>query len=338
MSDNIRRREFLRQIGAGVVGGTVVPALLRAQDKPASTQPATQSAVGTIRDLPTRRFGRIGLQLPVLSFGTAAMGHAFYEPDAFEEVVSAALAAGIRYIDTAPIYDVAEERLGAMMNRIRKDIFLVTKSHGRSRDEVLRDNEVSLKRLKTDHVDLAHLHNVGEITREQAIGKGGALDGLLDLKRQGIVRHIGCTGHLRPGRFIPVIETGAIEVLMVAMNFVDHHTYNFEEKVLPTARKHDCAIIAMKVYGGVTGGWDGYKNRRPGRLISDEDRQDAIDYALSIPGLATMVIGFKSLQELRLTIQSVRNHRPLEGLRREAVLAKGARLAKDWGEHFGPVV
>ena len=106
MIENIGRRELLRQIGAGVVGGTVVPALLRAGDNPASTQPATQSAVGTIRDLPTRRFGRIGLQLPVLSFGTAAMGHAFYEPDAFEEVVSAALAEGltVRQLDYRPRY------------------------------------------------------------------------------------------------------------------------------------------------------------------------------------------------------------------------------------------
>jgi len=316
-----------------MVAGTVAPALLRAAGQPASTQ----SAVGSIRDLPTRRFGRIGLQMPVLGFGTAAMGHAFYEPEPFEEVVNAALAAGIRYFDTAPIYDVAEERLGAMMSRIRKDIFLVTKTHARTSDEARRDLEASLKRLKTDHVDLAHLHNVGEIATEQAIGKGGGLEGLLELKRQGVVRHIGCTGHLRPARFIPVIETGQIEVLMVAMNFVDRNTYKFEEKVLPTARKHDCAIIAMKVYGGVTGSWDGYKNRRPGRLVGDADRQDAVDYALSIPGLTMVIVGFKSLEELRLTIQAVRNFRPLEGPRRDAVLAKGARLAKQWGDHFGPV-
>ena len=309
------------------------PSLLRAASQPASTQ----SAVGSIRDLPTRPFGKLGIQVPVLSFGTAAMGHAFYEPGPFEEVVNAALAAGIRYFDTAPIYDVAEERLGAMMSRIRKDIFLATKTHAQTRDESFRDVEASLKRLKTDYVDLCHLHNVGQITTEQAIGKGGGLEGLLELKRQGVVRHIGCTGHLKPARFIPVIETGQIEVLMVAMNFVDRHTYGFEEKVLPTARKHGCAIIAMKVYGGVTGSWDGYKKLRPGRLVGDADRQDAVDYALSIPGVSTLVMGFKSLEELRLTIHAVRNHKPLEGPRRDAVLAKGARLAKEWGEHFGPV-
>jgi len=333
MSRNMRRREFLRQVGAGVVAGAVGPSLLRAAD----SRPSSQPSVGSIRDLPMRPFGQLAPKTPVLGFGTAAMGHAFYEPEPFEEVIRAALSAGLRLFDTAPNYDVAEERLGAMMDRIRKDIFLVTKTRGRSRDETLRGVEGSLKRLRTDYVDLCHLHNVGEFEPEAMIGKGGSLDGLLELKEQKVIRHIGCTGHLRPGRFIQVIETGHIEAIMVAMNFVDCHTYPFQEQVLPVARKHGCAIMAMKVYGGVTGSWDGYRKRRPGRLVGDADRQDAVDYALSIPGASALVMGFKSLEELRLTIQAVRNYKPLEGPHRQAVLAKGARLAQEWGEHFGPV-
>ena len=191
--------------------------------------------------------------------------------------------------------------------------------------------------LGVDYVDLCHIHNVGDYETEQAIGKNGCLAGLLDAKKRGLIKHIGCTGHLRPQRFIPVLETGEIDVLMCAMNFVDHHTYNFEDKVLPVARKHNCGIIAMKVYGGVTGSWDGYKKRRPGRLVSDEHRQDTFDYSLSIPGLATCVVGMKTLEELRLAIQAVRNFRPLEGERRTAVLAKGAAMAREWVDHLGPV-
>jgi predicted aldo/keto reductase-like oxidoreductase len=123
----------------------------------------------------------------------------------------------------------------------------------------------------------------------------------------------------------------------VTMNFVDRNIYGFEDKVLPAARKHDCAIVCMKVYGGVTGRWDGYRKLRPGRLVGDEHRQDAIDYALSIPDVATLVVGMKSLEEVRLTIQAVRNHQPLEGARREAVLAKGVELAREWGDRLGPV-
>jgi hypothetical protein len=333
MTHDLHRREFLRRVGAGAVAGAIAPGMLRAQE----TQPARSAPVGTIKDLPTRRLGRIDIQVPLLSFGTAPMGHALYDQEPFEEVINAAVDAGIRYLDTARIYDVAEERLAPILAKQRDRVFLVTKVWTKTRDEALRILETSLTKLKVDHVDLCHLHNVGQFTTEEALGKDGLLDGLREAKKRGWIKHIGCSGHLMPERFIPVLETGEIDLLMCAMNFADHHTYNFEEKVLPTARKHDIAIVCMKVYGGVIGSWDGYKKRQPGRLVSNEHRQDAFDYALSIPGVATCVVGMKSLEELRLAIEAVRKHRPLEGKRRDAVLKKGARLAADWGPHFGPV-
>ena len=333
MNAHIRRREFLRKIGTGVIGAAVSPTILEAEE----TSRSIPQGVGTIRDLPTRKLGRIGIDVPILSLGSAPMGHAFYEPKPFEEVIVAALDAGIRYIDTAPIYDVAEERLGPIMAKRRSEVFLVSKTHRHTRDEVLRDIEGSLKRLQTDHVDLCHIHNLGDFTFEEVTGKGGVLEGLLGAQKRGWIKHIGCSGHLLPGRFIPVIETGAIDLIMVAMNFVDRHTYDFEEKVLPAAQRQKCAIVGMKVYGGATGGFGAYKRRAPGLLAGDEFRQQAIDYALSIPGVSTLVVGLKSLEELRLSIAAVRNHQPLKGQRREAVLAKGARIAKEWGPHFGPV-
>jgi len=207
----------------------------------------------------------------------------------------------------------------------------------KTRDECLRSLETSLKRMGVDSVDVGHLHNTGDFTTDEAIGKDSCLTGLREARKRGMIRHIGCTAHNHPARLIPVLETGEIDLLMVTLNFVDRHTYNFEEKVLPLARKHDCGIVAMKVFGGAEPGKGGYGKRAPGRLVSEEDRQDAIDYVLSIPGMASCVLGIKSLDELRMAIQAVRNFKPLEGSRREAVLAKGARIAKEWGEHLGPV-
>lgn len=334
MSPNIERREFLKQVTAGLVGGAVAPALLGAECK----RPTTAPAVGTLKDLPKRKLGRLGLEVPGLSFGTAAMGHAFYEPEPFEEVINAAIDAGVFYMDSARLYDIAEERLAPILAKRRKEVFLVTKTWAKSKDECLKSLDKSLSLMKVDHVDLCHMHNVGQYTQEEALGKNGLLEGLQEARKRGLIKHIGCTGHMVPGRFIPIIETGEIEVLMVAMNYVDHHTYNFEEKVLPIAQKHNIGIICMKVLGGVSGGWDGYKNKRPGRLVGPEDYQDAFDYALSIPGVATCVVGIKSLDELRQAIQAVRSFKPLVGERREKVLAKGAKLAAEWGPHFGPVV
>ncbi len=329
--DDLGRRDFLRQVGAGVVGGLVGSACA-GEAGPATT---TRPAMPGIGDLPTRKLGRTGIDVPPLSFGTAPMGHAFYAQEPFEEVVYAALDAGVRYLDTAVIYDVAEERLAPILARRRKRVILAGKTRATTRDGVLRDIEGSLKRMQTDYLDIGHLHNVGEFDAQLVLGKDGSLEGMLAAKERGLVRHVGCTGHHKPEKFVPVLETGHVEVLMVAMNFVDRFTYGFEEKVLPTARRVGCGIICMKVYGGVTGSWDGYRKRRPGRLVGDEHRQDAFDYALSIPGVATCVVGIKSLEELRLALEAVRGYRPLEGARRETVLARGEALAAEWGFHLG---
>lgn len=329
---NIPRREFIRQAGAGVVVGALAPASLMADGQPQSGTPST----GSVMDLPARRLGRIGRQVPVLSFGTAPMGHALYSQEDFDEVIHAALDAGLIYMDTAPTYDVSQERLGRTVERRRGDIFLVTKTRAKTRDDALRDVERSLQQLRTDYADACLIHNLGDLAGDAALGSGGTLEGLIEARRRGWIRHIGCSGHMLPGRFIPVIETGEIDLIMVAMNFVDRNTYNFEEKVLPVARKHDCGIACMKVYGGVTGGWDGYSKRRPGRLAGDEHRQAAVDYALSIPGVSTCVIGMKTLGELRLAIEAVRNHQPLQGQRREDVLALGVKMAGEWKAHLGP--
>jgi aryl-alcohol dehydrogenase-like predicted oxidoreductase len=330
MSSDFQRRDFLRAIGAGVLGASA--------GSPAShgEGAAASASVGTIADLPKRRLGRIGIDVPLLSFGTAAMGHAFFLAKPFEEVMFAAIAAGVRYIDTAPIYDVAQERLAPVLAKHRKDVFLVTKSREHTGDGVLRDLKRSLTLMKVDSADLCHIHNLGDFTFEEVTGSRGILEALREAKKRGWIRFVGVSGHIKPDRYVPVIETGEIDMVMCAMNFVDRHTYSFEEKVLPVARRHDCAIVAMKVLGGNSGGFGGYKKRLPGNLITDEHRQWAIDYALSLPGVATMVIGLKSLDELRLVIQAVRRFKPLEGDRREAVLAHGRELANQWGEHFGP--
>jgi uncharacterized protein len=338
--NEMRRRDFLQKVGAGVVGGAIAASALATETQ--APNPTTRpggdkfSPVGTIRDLPRRRLGKIGIEVPPFSIGTAPMGQAFYEPEPFEAVLNAALDAGVVYVDTARIYDVAEDRLRPILAKRRKEVFLVTKAWARTRDDALRTLETSLSALGVDYVDLGHLHNVGQYERDEVLGKGGLLEGLLEARKRGWVKHIGCTGHINPKKLVEVIETGEIEAVMTAMNFVDRNTYSFEETVLPTARKHGCAIIPMKVYGGVTGTWDGYKNKRPGRLAGDDKlRQYAVDYALSIPGVSTCVVGVKSLEELRLTIQAFRNHKPLEGPRREEVLALGRKMATEWGPHFG---
>ena len=136
--------------------------------------------------------------------------------------------------------------------------------------------------------------------------------------------------------FRSVLETGAIDVLMVALNFVDFHTYRFEEEVLPVARKHHCGIVAMKVFGGHGGGFAGYRRRGPAKMPA-EYLERAMRYSLSIDGVASSVIGPYTIDEVRQNVEWIKRFKPLS---REEILAlreTGKDMAAAWGPRFGPV-
>ncbi len=337
MVEQIQRREFLKRVGAQAAAGLGCALAVQAAhaERAATTRPAGVGGL-TIRDLPKRKLGRTGVEVPPLAIGLAGMGHAFFTAEEFEPVVHAAIDAGVTYLDIAPNYDVAQERLGPIMAKRRKEVFLVGKTEDPTRDGTLRLIEKSLRQMQTDYLDVCHLHNVGQFTTEQALGKGGMLEGIQAAKDRKLVRFIGASGHQGVGRFVPVLETGQIDVLMVAMNFVDRHTYNFEERILPLARRHGAGIVAMKVLGGVRDGWGGYRQRKDG-VLSGEPYHRAIRYVMGLPGLCTVVLGIKSLKELSTAIAAVRGYKPFTAEEAAAIEKEGKTLAARWRDHFGPV-
>jgi aryl-alcohol dehydrogenase-like predicted oxidoreductase len=339
MRDRLGRREFLQRVGdvAAVGLGGMLAAGADAATTTTTRRDSTASLDGlTLADWPRNKLGRTGFEVAPLSIGLASMGHALYTPEEFEPVVNAAIDAGVNYLDIAPNYDVAEERLGPVMAKRRKEVFLADKTEAPSRDGTLKLIETSLKKMRTDRLDLCHLHNVGTFETEKVLGRGGMLEGVQTAKDRGLVRFIGTSGHLNVGRFVPVLETGQIDVLMCAMNFVDHHTYNFEERVLPVARKHNVGIVAMKVLGGAKGGFGNYRHRAPGAL-SEKYYSHAIRYAMGIPGIATIVLGIKTIDELKQAIRAVRGYRPFTDAEKASVERQGRALAAEWRDHFGPV-
>ena len=125
--------------------------------------------------------------------------------------------------------------------------------------------------------------------------------------------------------------------MMVAMNFVDRYIYGFEEKVLPVANKHNVGVACMKVFGGIRGGFGVAVGPNPGPQMNTKYVEQAVSYALGLPGVATVVIGVHTIDQLRQNVQFVKNYRPLSE-EEEASLSKlGRRLAQQWGAHLGPV-
>jgi uncharacterized protein len=325
---DVTRREFLKDATVG----TLAASALLAGDRAEAAPPAA---------MPQRTLGRIGRKVSLLAFGMAPLGSDNSTPDHVERVVGEAIDQGVNYIDVAPIYGSPEQRYGnaemklkALLARRRGEVFLVTKVNNSrpDRDGVQHQLEESLRRMGTDHVDAVHIHNLADFDMDRVLGDDGALAGLRRAKDRGLTRHIGVSGHARPNRFARLLDTGQIDLTMVALNFADRHNYDFEGLVLPAARRNGTAIMAMKVLGG-TKNWQ-YDGHTQAALADYHER--AIRYTLGLPGVCAAVIGFNNREELQTALEVVRRYRPLSTAERAALLEEGKRIAQARGEYFGP--
>jgi aryl-alcohol dehydrogenase-like predicted oxidoreductase len=331
---DLDRRTFLRGMGAlagaAALSGTGALAALNPD--------AGKNAAG----IPLRVLGRTKEKITILGLGTAPVGQS--KPGAAQGVAvfRAALEAGINYVDTAHIYDDAEDYLGELVPHYRDKIFLATKALPRAEDpreaarEMQTQFEQSLRRMKTSHVDLLHIHSIGDKPPEMILAPGGPMDFVKKMKEQGLARFIGVTGHNHVPRFAELINTGEVDVIMVSLNFADFHQYHFEEQILPVARRHGCGILAMKVFGGHCKSPAGYSKRGPSMMSADLLPQ-AMRYSLGIEGVAGAVIGPYAIEEVEQNAAWAKSYQPLSPAEMAALREKGKPLAADWGPRFGPV-
>lgn len=292
--------------------------------------------------LPRRALGKTGAEVTILGLGTACMGHRNQnKPDLppLIEVFSEAIDCGINYIDTGRIYGRAEEALGEVLRTRRDKVFLATKVWAEESADAEKKFNESLKWLKVEHVDLVLLHSTGDKKIDRVLGPQGSWEFLRKMKKDGRARFLGLSGHSRPANFVRMIEeTGEVDSLLIAMNFVDRHTYGFEERVLPVARKRGLGVMAMKVFGGIRGSFPNYSAKTPHpSQMEREMHADAVRYILSLEGVTGMVIGVHDADQLRRNIDLVRDAKPLAPQDLAALVEKGKELAGTWGPRFGPV-
>lgn len=325
----ISRRSFVQTAGLAASAaalGTVVP-----------VRPAVETSGGS--PLARRVLGRTRLEVTTMTLGAAPCGIA--NDVSLEEVAQIANLAvdlGINFIDTSPKYGKSEEGIGRALGARRKDIYLATKVWADTIAEAEQSLANSLKTLRTDYVDVLYFHHLGDRLVEKAREPEGVFTWLLKQKQAGKCRFVGISGHNLPGRFTPFLDSGEVDVILVAVNFVDRHTYNFEEKVLPLARRHNAGVVAMKVFGAPdpkTGSWD---TRKAKPMIGETNLELAVRYALSLPGVATVNLGVHTAEQLRQDVDIVKRFRPLSPEEERAALTLGKEWAATWGPHFGPAV
>ena len=324
----ISRREFVCQTGA-LAGGTLLAATAGGHRAAAEDR-----APG---ELARRTLGRTGVSVTALTLGTAPCGFAKpHAPQNVADCVNAAIDLGINAVDTAPAYDVGEEGVGLGLGKRRKDVFLSTKVLADTVDEAEKIFSNSLKVLKTDYVDLVYWHQLGDRKVDTAMEPDSVFTWLLKQKQAGKIRFVGISGHNRPGRYAPFLNSGKVDVLLTIVNFADRFTYKFEQDVLPIAQKNNVGIVAMKVFGGSRKMNYPDPNCPPQLDVKYLDL--AVRYALGVPGVATLNIGVHNVQQLRRNVEMVKNYKPLEAEELVRCQTLGKELAAEWGTHFGPLV
>jgi len=163
------------------------------------------------------------------------------------DVVLHALEKGIDFIDTSRVYTTSENRIGKALKETNKKAVVASKSFSRSADGIQKDIEISLKELQLDYIDLYQCHGISSEEEYRLItSPNGALTGLRKAKEQGLIGHIGITGHSLD-LLEKVVDDGLFETIMVCFSFLEPAA---KEKVIPKARDKRVGIIAMKPFSG----------------------------------------------------------------------------------------
>ncbi|HVN31954.1 MAG TPA: aldo/keto reductase [Thermoanaerobaculaceae bacterium] len=314
----IERRDLLKLGAAATVGYMargVVP------DASASLPPLPINPV-TPGAMPTRNLGRTGYRVGIFSLGGQA---AVEQPDneaVAVPIVEKALDIGVNYIDTSARYGGAErwsERyIGQVMKRRRREAFLATKTHDRTRDGSLKLLEKSLQLLQTDHIDLWQIHNLAKMEEvEQIFAPDGAVQGLLKAREQGLVRFLGVTGHADPAVLGEAIRRFSFDTVLMAVNAADPHHLSFAAELLPLAVEKEMGIIGMKIpaRGRILSSWTPPPpdQQRPGQVATRSGTitmQEALRYVLSLP-VSTVIVGCDTVAQVEENVRLARAFTPM---------------------------
>jgi aryl-alcohol dehydrogenase-like predicted oxidoreductase len=292
-------------------------------------------------EIPRRPLGTSGVLVSALGLGGYHLALATSEREGIR-IVHAAVDAGVTFMDNAWEYHdgQSEQIMGRALAYRRKQVFLMTKlcTHGRDKREAMRQLEQSLRRLKTDYLDLWQIHEcVYHNDPERHFMRGGAVDALVEAKRQGKVRFVGFTGHKDPTiHHAMLAQQFPFDTCQLPLNCFDSSfdTRSFERQVLPELLRLGIAPIGMKSLGG------------DGRQVTQKviTAEEGLRYAMSLPVMTT-VSGIDSMRVLKQNLKVAAGFkrmspRQMEALRvrvREEAEDGRFELYKTTAKHEGPV-
>lgn len=278
-------------------------------------------------EMPMRVLGKTGLKVSLLSFGGGSQFLRNKDGD-WEKSLHRALKAGINLFDTAPSYTLSsfkmgdnkslgssEARYGAILSEIRDQVIISTKIEGRDPEEAKRDLEASLKKLKTDHVDILLLHSI-EPSDEVGKIESGIYREMIRMKESGMARFIGFSSMDSAERSRDLLEALDFDMALLAMNATQYG--DFAKVALPAAQRKNVGVIAMKVMRNLVG--------------KKATAQELFEYAWTQEGVASAVVGHYGKDPLEENIAIAMNY----GAGKTAMLNREElelRLAEYAGPH-----
>ena len=278
--DEISRRQFIQKTATGLAGAAALGL---------TSSCKAGAEAGKVQKIPTRTFGKTGLQVSTLSFGG---GSQFMKNKngQWEPMLERAVEMGINFFDTGPGYGkkfspCAEERFGLILPKYRDKVLISTKIDSRAPDEAMKTLEVSLKRFKTDYLDILLLHDAGGQSPKRkketaAEVDKGIYNTLRKLKEQGVARHIGFSvmfGGQTAKEMIEVLDPDVAMMTLSATKFGE-----VAELALPAARERNTGVIAMKVMRWVVG--------------KDATAKELLHYDMGLDGVHSAIVGHASME------------------------------------------
>jgi predicted aldo/keto reductase-like oxidoreductase len=222
-------------------------------------------------------------------------------------LVEEACRAGINLVETGRGYFDSEAIIGEALSRVLERVHVATKTFLRTAKRAARQIEESLSALGTKKIDIYQIHHLQYPKElEQIMSKGGAMEALLDGKRQGVIDFIGVTSH-NPDVLVEALKTDLFDTAQLPLSVVER---DFFDKVYPVAKARDIGIMIMKSLCG-------------GHLKSVDQ---ALRYVLS-HDVASILVGFKNIDEFREDLACVERFTPLEQSELEALVKEASALS-----------
>jgi len=274
--------------------------------------------------IPLRPFGRHPEQsVSALALGGYHIGSVKSVRESIR-IMHAAIDAGLTFFDNAWEYNEheSEVRMGRAIADRRERVFLMTKvcTHGRDGKVAMRQLDESLRRLKTDYLDLWQVHEcVYYNDPDRHFARGGVIEALDRAKKAGKVRFVGFTGHKDPEIHLRMLSFGyPFDACQLPLNAFDASFRSFEQRVLPELRRQQIAALGMKSLGG------------SGEMVKKKaiSAADALRYAMSLP-VATTISGIDSMRVLKQNVRIASTFAPLSNAQMARLRRHAAPAAAD---------